>query len=65
VIFLIKDGQHEVYQSPPDSTDIAGFDSGPLDPGQQYILTFTDPGTYTIRCGFHPNNMVMTLTVTP
>lgn len=65
VIFVIKDSQHEVYQSFPDSTDIAGFDSGPLDPGQPYILTFTNPGTYTIRCGFHPNKMVMTLTVTP
>ncbi|HLB49161.1 MAG TPA: cupredoxin domain-containing protein [Anaerolineales bacterium] len=65
VIFVIKDSQHEVYQSFPDSTDIAGFDSGPLNPGQQYILTFTNPGTYTIRCGFHPNKMVMTLTVTP
>jgi plastocyanin/uncharacterized membrane protein YozB (DUF420 family) len=65
VIFLIQDSQHEPYQSAPDSTAITGFDSGPLDPGQTYSLTFNTPGTYTIRCGFHPNQMVMTLIVTP
>ncbi len=65
VIFVIQDSRHEVYQSFPDNTEIAGFDSGPLDPGQQFALTFNTPGTFTIRCGFHPNQMVMTITVTP
>jgi plastocyanin/uncharacterized membrane protein YozB (DUF420 family) len=65
IIFVIKDSQHEPYLSFPNSTDIAGFDSGPLSPGQTFPVTFKNPGTFTIRCGFHPEKMVMTLTVTP
>lgn len=65
IIFVIQDSQHEPYLSFPNSIDIAGFDSGPLSPGAQYPVTFNNPGTFTIRCGFHPNKMVMTLTVEP
>jgi hypothetical protein len=66
VIFQIQDSQHEVYESFPGSIDIAGtFDSGPLSPGETFTLTFNNPRTLTIRCGFHPNAMVMTLNVAP
>jgi plastocyanin len=65
IIFQIQGSQHEPYQSSPDNIDITGFDSGPLSSGQNFTMTFKTPGTFTIRCGFHPNKMVMTLTVTP
>jgi plastocyanin len=65
IIFTIQDSRHGPYLSFPNSTDIAGFDSGTLDPGASYSITFNNPGTFTIRCGVHPNRMIMTLTVTP
>lgn len=65
IIFTIEGSQHEPYLSFANNTDIAGFDSGPLSPGAQFPMTFSNPGTFTIRCGFHPNKMVMTLTVEP
>jgi plastocyanin/uncharacterized membrane protein YozB (DUF420 family) len=66
VVFKILDSQHEVYQSfPGDNIDIAGFDSGPLNPGAEFKITFNNPNTITIRCGFHPKKMVMTLTISP
>ncbi len=34
--------------------DLAFADSGPLDPGQTYAQTFTEPGVYHYRCGPHP-----------
>lgn len=42
---------------------LAFEDSGPLDPGDSFQQTFTSPGTYTYRCGPHPD-MVGTITVT-
>lgn len=66
IIFKILDSQHEVYQSfPGDNIDIAGFDSGPLNPGAEFKITFNNPATITIRCGFHPKKMIMTLTISP
>src|SRR3954454_10968484 len=38
------------------------FDSGRLDPGEQFSHTFTEPGTYSYHCGFHPE-MIGTITV--
>ncbi len=44
------------------ATDPAGaFDSGTLQPGQRYSITFDQPGTYTYHCVIHP---FMTGTVT-
>jgi plastocyanin len=69
VVFLVKTNGthcHEPYSSYPDRTDPSGlFDSGPLQNGESFEFTFTDPGTYTIRCGCHPDSMVGTITVTP
>jgi len=31
------------------------FDSGNLDEGQGFSFTFTEPGTYTYRCDYHPD----------
>jgi plastocyanin len=45
------------------SADDGSFDSGRLDPGEQFSHTFTQPGTYTYHCGFHPE-MIGTITVT-
>ncbi|MBI3243003.1 MAG: cupredoxin domain-containing protein [Chloroflexi bacterium] len=64
IVFSILDSQHGPYLSFPNSIDIAGFDAGTLNPGQTTSITFSNPGTFTIRCGVHPNKMVMTLTVT-
>lgn len=36
------------------SADDGSFDSGRLDPGETFSHTFTEPGTYTYHCGFHP-----------
>jgi plastocyanin len=40
---------------PPTVTaDDGSFDSGRLDPGEQFSQTFDQPGTFTYHCGFHP-----------
>lgn len=36
------------------TADDGSFDSGRLDPGEQYSFTFDQPGTFTYVCGFHP-----------
>jgi plastocyanin len=36
------------------TADDGSFDSGRLDPGEQFSFTFTEPGTFTYVCGFHP-----------
>src|SRR5215218_6641432 len=36
------------------TADDGSFDSGRLDPGEQFSQTFDQPGTYTYHCGFHP-----------
>ena len=37
------------------TADDGSFDSGRLDPGEQFSQTFDQPGTYTYHCGFHPD----------
>lgn len=39
------------------------FDSGRLDPGEQFAFTFDTPGAYAYHCGFHPD-MQATIVVT-
>ncbi len=70
IMFLIKAGlfgKHQPYSSFPDNTNLSGLFEAPnnLGDGTSYSFTFTTPGTYTIRCGFHPNDMVGTVEVTP
>src|SRR5215218_4904007 len=35
------------------TADDGSFDSGRLDPGEQFSQTFDQPGTFTYHCGFH------------
>ncbi len=70
VVFLIKAGFgsfHQPYSSLPNSTDVSGLFEAPplLGDGSSYSFTFTQVGTYTVRCGYHPNEMVATIEVTP
>lgn len=65
VVFVIRDSQHHLIHSFPDSNEVAGFDSGLLDAGEQFAFTFNEPGTYTLRCREHLKSMVMTLVVEP
>lgn len=36
------------------TADDGAFDSGRLDPGEQFSVAFDEPGTFTYFCGFHP-----------
>src|SRR5215211_8479560 len=36
------------------TADDGSFDSGRLDPGEQFSQTFDQRGTFTYHCGFHP-----------
>src|SRR5215213_825614 len=36
------------------TADDGSFDSGRLDPGEQFSQTFDKPGTFTYHCGVHP-----------
>jgi plastocyanin len=36
------------------TADDGSFDSGRLDPGEQFSQTFDQPGAFTYHCGFHP-----------
>jgi plastocyanin len=36
------------------TADDGSFDSGRLDPGEQFSFTFNEPGTFAYVCGFHP-----------
>jgi plastocyanin len=36
------------------TADDGSFDSGRLDPGEQFSFTFDQPGTFAYVCGFHP-----------
>jgi len=70
VVFFIKGGFgsfHQPYSSFPNSTDLSGLFEAPplLGDGASYSYTFTQAGTYTVRCGYHPNDMVATIVVTP
>ncbi len=46
------------------TADDGSFDSGRLDPGEQFSQTFAQPGSFTYHCGFHPD-MQATVVVTP
>ena len=37
------------------TADNGSFDSGRLDPGEQFSQSFDRPGTFTYFCGFHPD----------
>src|SRR5918993_1080133 len=37
------------------TADDGSFDSGRLDPGEQFSQTFDQPGTFAYFCGFHPD----------
>jgi plastocyanin len=70
VLFLIKSAPgsfHQPYSSFPDNFNESGLFSAPsgLGDGTSYAYTFTKAGTYTVRCGYHPAEMVATITVTP
>lgn len=45
------------------TADDGSFDSGRLDPGEQFSHTFLQTGTYSYHCGFHPD-MQATIIVT-
>ena len=45
------------------TADDKSFDSGPLAPGASFSFTFTQAGTFTYKCTFHPN-MLGTIIVT-
>ena len=64
VVFLIKSASgafHQPYNDTPPDT----FESpGGLGDGTSYSYTFKQPGTITIRCGYH-QNMVATVVIAP
>ena len=39
------------------TSDVATFDSGILNSGGTFSMTFTAPGTYTYHCAIHPSMM--------
>jgi plastocyanin len=61
VLFVIKGSLHEPYTF----ENAPAFDSGPnLGDGATYQFTFTNPGTFTILCGYHAG-MTGTVIVEP
>lgn len=70
VVFNIKGGFlsfHQPYSSFPNNTDISGLFESPsnLGNGTTYQFTFKQAGVITVRCGYHPTEMVATIEVTP
>jgi plastocyanin len=54
--------------SAPHTVTAAGFDSGTIPSGGTYSHTFTQAGTFSYRCAFHPNmtgTIVVSGTATP
>ena len=47
------------------TADDGSFDSGVLNPGDTFTMTFTAPGTYAYFCDFHggPNGLGMSATI--
>ena len=39
------------------------FDSGAIEPGESFVFTFDQPGTYDYSCTIHPGRMQGTVTV--
>jgi plastocyanin len=54
----VNDGQQPHTSTADDGT----WDSGTLQPGDDYSFTFDEPGTYTYHCSIHPD-MTATITV--
>ena len=54
----VNDGQQPHTSTADDGT----WDSGTLQPGDDYSFTFDKPGTYTYHCSIHPD-MTATITV--
>ena len=54
---------HTVTAGSFEDPDLDRFDSGLLDPGQNFELTLDEPGTYSLFCSLHPD-MAATVTVT-
>jgi plastocyanin len=54
----VNDGQQPHTSTADDGT----WDSGTLQPGDDYSFTFDQPGTYTYHCSVHPD-MTATITV--
>ena len=46
----VNDGQQPHTSTSDDGT----WDSGTLEPGDDYSFTFDQPGTYTYHCSIHP-----------
>ncbi len=55
---------HTVTAGTPSSPSLDRFDSGLLDPGSNYAVSFDEPGEYSLFCSLHPD-MVATVTVEP
>ena len=53
---------HTVTAGTPSDPDLDEFDSGLLNPGSNYSLTFDEPGVYSLFCTLHPD-MVANVTV--
>jgi Galactose oxidase-like, Early set domain/Multicopper oxidase len=64
-------GPHELLHVPLFFHQMSGlrgtpvFASPPLNPGQQYVATFTIPGVYDYFCGVHGPSMAGRVTVQP
>ncbi len=55
---------HTVTAGTPTAPSFDRFDSGVLDPGSNYAVSFDEPGEYSLFCSLHPD-MVATVTVEP
>ena len=55
---------HTVTAGTPDAPALDLFDSGLLDPGSNYAVSFDEPGEYSLFCSLHPD-MAATVTVEP
>ncbi|MDZ7675970.1 MAG: plastocyanin/azurin family copper-binding protein [Acidimicrobiales bacterium] len=53
---------HTVTAGTPDAPSLEEFDSGVLEPGSNYEVSFDEPGQYQLFCSLHPD-MVATVTV--
>jgi hypothetical protein len=53
---------HTVTAGTPDRPTLDRFDSGLLEPGTNYEVSFDEPGVYSFFCTLHPD-MVATVTV--
>ncbi len=54
--------KHTITHDVPDEQ--RKFKSDPLAPGDQYVFTFSEPGTYDYICSVHPERMRGSITVT-